>query len=180
MYCINNNISSTNNCDVPIIGDVFWDHPNTVSWWLCAARKHTGYPLVICDIAIEHGPVEIYNEFSHEQWWFSIVMYINVYQMVFDVICIFATANNIPSDWMEKAFPADGRWSDSWVMLKKPRWRRARGGGADVFRKGMMMDQYVTICHYMSLYIPSGSCQYLMRMAIRMAIRLHSMGITVV
>ena len=35
-------------------------------------RRNT-YPLVICYIAIEHGHIN--SEFSHEKWWFSIVMW---------------------------------------------------------------------------------------------------------
>ena len=40
------------------------------------------YPLVMSDIAIENGPVEIVDEFPAIKWWIFPVRYVKVYQRV--------------------------------------------------------------------------------------------------
>ena len=69
-------------------------------WWICFLVYHvyhdhhwyhwlmiidTRYPLVMTNIAIEHGHRN--SEFSHGKWWFSIGML--VYERVRDIYCVY-------------------------------------------------------------------------------------------
>ena len=77
-------------------------------WWLVE------YPLGMTNIAIENGHRN--SGFSHEKWWFSIVM-LN-YQRVFDqpsqlnIGCFLVTVTLIvprPEVWQQRPMPAPGR-----------------------------------------------------------------------